>query len=601
MGALFFLGLLPAAPLRAQTGGYAGLLTQAVVAMEVGKQAQAANALRTAITLDRNEPMGLVALGALYLHTGSPVRARAEFERARALGDNDLSAFGLALAGLAAGKTDPAPFDALAGAIPTAKTMATYARLMAGGTADVRAEFAGVTVDEPDPLRLQIAAFAALRGGDGPGGEALMGALLARPNMARLAEDRALVLPFEPGRLAEAGAPALASAIEFAPARGLALSGRVTLAPGPLPDSATYVSYTVDPGPEPLYSAASNTHPFAMEWNTARIPNGLHVLQMTAYDGLERLVRQWKKTVHVQNNNAPGVRRFRPAEAADLRARLLVLLTPRPSRKAAHFALAERAAARGDSAGALQHVEAVVAIDPNFHNARLSLRRYNLAVEGPKEGLWRARTARKLIALTFDDGPDARNTPPLLDALRAEGARATFFVVGLRAEQAPDLLRRMVADGHDVENHTYSHQNLVLLTPPSVERELCRTSVIIREATGRRPKFYRPPGGNVSHSVSNAAEAMGMTGAYWTTAATKQEEAASPAALVRYVLDKAVPGGIILLHNGPDVTTRALPEIVRGLRARGYELVTISELVRRSAGTAPIAAKPPAKRGAFGG
>jgi peptidoglycan/xylan/chitin deacetylase (PgdA/CDA1 family) len=90
--------------------------------------------------------------------------------------------------------------------------------------------------------------------------------------------------------------------------------------------------------------------------------------------------------------------------------------------------------------------------------------------------------------------------------------------------------------------------------------------VIVRQATGRRPRFYRPPGGNAGPAVRDAAEALGMSGAFWTADAHKHEEAASKAALTRYVLDQARPGAILLLHNAPDVTVAAVPDIVRGLR-----------------------------------
>ena len=564
---------------------------EALSLMKAGKHGLAAGPLKDALLLDRNEPLGLIALGTLYLHTGSPARAAAEFGRASSLAPAEpLARFGLALAALMQGRRDPAAFEALPAArVPVAQTLAAYVRLMSGDAAGARPQ--NVTPDEPDLLRLELAGFAALRGGDGAGGEALLRALLSRPGMGRLAEDRALILPFEPGAPAEAGAPALLSSIGFpAPGGGPVLSGRVTLTPGDLPPGVVYVGYYV----QGVMSATTNYAPFTQEWNTTRVPGGLYTMRVTVYGSGNQILRDTTRTVRVANAGAAAPVRVvrRDPEAADWRARLLALLTPRPSRKAAHHALAERAAARGEGEAALRHIEAVVAIDPNFHNARLSLRRYNLRVLGPREGIWRANTGRKLIALTFDDGPNPARTPALLEALKKEAAPATFFVVGVWAERVPELLRRMRNEGHDVENHSYSHQNLALLTPASVERELCRTSVLIREATGRRPRFYRPPGGNVNRTVVDAAEAMGMIGAYWTTATTKIEETGSARALTQYVLKNAMPGAIILMHNAPDVTVQAVPGIVRALRARGYELVTMSDLVRRSnGGIGPVAAK----------
>jgi len=578
---------------------YAEELEKAVAAMENGRHDLAAAPLRAALAQDRNEPAGLFALGTLYLHTGSFVRAGQEFARALlAQPDDPLARFANALADLALRKGSPAAaLDALSPSdVPAAPFVAAYARLLAGDAVVVQNATARVDENEPNPLRLALAAFAALRAGGTDDktrrGETLLRAFLARPGMARLAEDRAFVLGFERENPGEGGAPPLLSAIEFpaAPSSAQTLSGHVTLTPprdllgNAASGGVAYVGYSIAGG---WLNATTNSAPFVVEWNTARLPNGLYTLKTTAYDADGRPVRENARTVRVRNADAPASgQNLSAAQTADFRNRLLVLLTPRPARKAAHFALAERAAARGEGALALQHVEAVVAIDPLFRNARTSLRRYNLQVLGPREGVWRAGTAEKLVALTFDDGPNPapNRTPALLAALKAENARATFFVVGSRVEKAPDLIRQMAADGHEVGNHSYSHPNLALMSESGVERELCRTSVLIRQITGARPRFYRPPGGNVNRIVQNAAESLGMAGAFWTTDAIKQEEAASRADLAQFVVREACPGAILLLHNAPDVTVAAVPAIVRGLRARGYELVTMSELVRRTGG-----------------
>lgn len=573
-------------PVHAAAPTYAPLLLQALDGIENGRHAQAAAPLKKALTLDRNEPAGLIALGALYLHTGSWVRARKEFDRARTLAPGDpLAAFGSALADVALRKGDTRAFRALdSSAVPAAPTMDLYLRLLAGDATVLRSELGGVTDLEPDALRLQVAAFAALRGGDAARGEKLLAALLARPGMDRLAEDRALILPFETSAPAQGGAPVLPSAIGLPEpaAGGQPLSGSVSLSPGrDLPRDVAFVSYTTDGGG---YAASTNYAPWVTQWNTARLPNGLYTLRTTAYDASGGVAWETARTVTLANKNAPRGDRLSAAQQSLMRTRLLALLSPRVCRKAAHWALAERATAKSDGPGALAHIEAVVAIDPLFRNARTTLRRYNLAVDGPRAGIWQAATREKLVALTFDDGPNPapNRTPALLDALKAANAAATFFVVGFRAEQSPHLVTRMASEGHEVANHSYSHQNMTFLSPVSVERELCRTSVLIRTATGRRPRFFRPPGGNNNSGVIATAEALGMAGAYWTVDAYKKEDAASRPALVNYVLRETKPGAIVLLHNAPDVTVASVGEIVRGLRAKGYTLVTLSELVRRT-------------------
>ncbi|HVK06818.1 MAG TPA: polysaccharide deacetylase family protein [Armatimonadaceae bacterium] len=572
---------------------YGEALAQGVGAMENGRHTQALAPLRLALLQDRNDPLSTLTLGILYLHTGSPVRAQKEFARARALAPGDaLAVVGSALAALAQGRVEDA--DALLKSLPAETapefgTLRDYVRVLTGQSAAVRAETAGVTAEEGDALRLQVAAFAALRGGDPARGEALLKALLGRPAFRALVEERALLLPFETEIAAQGGAPGLPTAIEFpepaSAASGVAASGRVTLTPpGDVPTpSIGYVSYSINDG---LYAATTNYAPYTSSWNSERVPNGLYTLRVTVYDRAQQQLRELTRTLKVFNANAPKTRDHLTEEKRDeLRARLARLLIPRPSRKAAHFALAERAAARGDSEDALARIESVVAIDPNFHNARASLRQYHTQAAGPYEGIWKGETQEKIVALTFDDGPNpaAGRTPALLEALKAADAKATFFVVGLRAEENPGLLRQMVDGGHEVANHSYSHPNLTYLTTTALERELCRTSVVIREATGKRPRFYRPPGGNFNSAVVEAARTMGMAGAYWTVDAIKYESAAhTPQRLTKYVLDNATPGSIILLHNAPDNTVAAVGDIVRGLRAKGYTIVTMSELVRRA-------------------
>jgi peptidoglycan/xylan/chitin deacetylase (PgdA/CDA1 family) len=179
-----------------------------------------------------------------------------------------------------------------------------------------------------------------------------------------------------------------------------------------------------------------------------------------------------------------------------------------------------------------------------------------------------------------------------LDALDGAKARATFFIVGARAESSPDIVRRMAASGYDVENHSYSHPNIAQCLPDTVESELLRANVIIRGLTGRYPRFFRPPGGNASRTLARLADRYGMKLAFWSVDALKAEDESSVTGLVGFVMKRVKPGSIILLHNGPDVTTAAVPTLVKSLRAQGYELVTLRQLAQE-----PVhKAKPAEKR-----
>jgi peptidoglycan/xylan/chitin deacetylase (PgdA/CDA1 family) len=194
------------------------------------------------------------------------------------------------------------------------------------------------------------------------------------------------------------------------------------------------------------------------------------------------------------------------------------------------------------------------------------------------QGWWQVPAAGRLVALTFDDGPNDK-TGALLDALDRAHTPATFFVVGSRAELYPRVLARMRRRGDCVENHSYTHPNMAQSLPDVDEGEILRTSVVIRALTGRYPRFFRPPGGNENRALAALARAYGMALAFWSVDGLGAEDAGSPKAVASWVINKAHPGSIVLLHNGADATIKAIPEMVAGLRARGLHPVTLEQLV----------------------
>ncbi|MEU3601413.1 polysaccharide deacetylase family protein [Streptomyces sp. NPDC006798] len=169
-------------------------------------------------------------------------------------------------------------------------------------------------------------------------------------------------------------------------------------------------------------------------------------------------------------------------------------------------------------------------------------------------------------ALTFDDGPTA-DTPAYLEALRDAGdVRATFFVLGSRAAERPELTRRIAEDGHQIGNHTYTHPNLVALDPAAAFAELRDTSRVVRQQTGRAPRLFRPPFGSTDTRTRQDAARLGMTEVIWT-ADTADWSGISADAIAANALTVR-PGGIILLHDGLRTTLDAIPKIVAGLAGR---------------------------------
>jgi len=173
-------------------------------------------------------------------------------------------------------------------------------------------------------------------------------------------------------------------------------------------------------------------------------------------------------------------------------------------------------------------------------------------------------------------------TPILLDNLKKAGIPGTFFVVGIRATAAPDLLRNMKSDGFEVENHTYTHPNLGQCLPQHILEEYLRNGIVISSLTGRWPCFLRPPGGNSNPQVMQIAHKCGMIGGFWTIDALRAEDTGSADQVAEYVVAKARPGAIVLMHNGSAATANAIEAMAAGLKAKGYKCVTLAQLAHDS-------------------
>jgi peptidoglycan-N-acetylglucosamine deacetylase len=218
---------------------------------------------------------------------------------------------------------------------------------------------------------------------------------------------------------------------------------------------------------------------------------------------------------------------------------------------------------------------------------------------GPRNG--------RRVALTFDDGPDPVVTPDVLDALAGHGARATFFAVGRKVEAHPEIARRVIAEGHELANHSWKHSRWQSFTSPSAQiAEIRRGENALApiRRNGAAP-LYRAPHGVKSPPFVMAAHAEQLTLVAWSLH-SRDTYAADPTAVAARVLRKIRPGDIVLLHDGHDVPgrhraacARAVPLILAGLRERGLECVTVSELLRPLAAPAiSDACNPPESRAA---
>jgi len=186
-------------------------------------------------------------------------------------------------------------------------------------------------------------------------------------------------------------------------------------------------------------------------------------------------------------------------------------------------------------------------------------------------------SVQKCVALTFDDGPGPY-TSRLLDILQSTGTRATFFLVGERISGYPSVVRRMGDLGMEVSNHSWNHADLTTLTTSQIAAQLSQTSAAIESVTGRRPTLMRPPYGARNTTVDAVAGQQGLAVILWSLD-TLDWKYPDPARIRSVVATGAVDGTIVLMHDIHSTTVDAVPGIIADLRARGFTLVTVTELL----------------------
>ncbi len=188
--------------------------------------------------------------------------------------------------------------------------------------------------------------------------------------------------------------------------------------------------------------------------------------------------------------------------------------------------------------------------------------------------------AEKVIALTFDDGPWPQTTKQVLDILKSNNIKGTFFVVGQNLKNYPELGKEIVAQGHVIANHTWHHWYHVF-NQQAAAFEIERTTDLIYQVTGVKTTLFRPPGGMMHNGLVAYAKGQKYTVVMWSSDSIDYKLPAVPK-LVDNVIKDSRPGGIVLMHDGGgnrSRTVQALPEIISNLRKQGYRFVTVPELL----------------------
>lgn len=196
------------------------------------------------------------------------------------------------------------------------------------------------------------------------------------------------------------------------------------------------------------------------------------------------------------------------------------------------------------------------------------------------------------IALTFDDGPNQKLTPRLLDLLAQHHIHATFFVVGENAAQYPEILQRAVREGHEIGNHTWSHPNLAKISEENVRSQIKRTEEAITSAIGSRPTLFRPPYGSVTPRQKHFIhDELGYEIILWEVDPLDWKNP-GPNVVSSRILKETRPGSIVLAHDIHAQTIQAIPATLTELEAKGFKFVTVSELLKLQTPIPPPTPKP---------
>ncbi|MEI6072979.1 MAG: polysaccharide deacetylase family protein [Verrucomicrobiae bacterium] len=199
------------------------------------------------------------------------------------------------------------------------------------------------------------------------------------------------------------------------------------------------------------------------------------------------------------------------------------------------------------------------------------------------------------IALTFDDGPHPTLTPKLLDLLKEKGIKVTFFVLGECVEANPDVLKRAAAEGHEIGNHSWDHKSFTKAGGAGVASEVNQTNAVIETATGKKPVLVRPPGGATNPTITRRLNTeFGLKVVMWDVDPLDWRFRNS-ARVTSEILKNTKAGSIILSHDIHPTTIAAMPATIDGLLEKGFQFVTVSELIAMDRPKPSVKPSPAAK------
>lgn len=199
--------------------------------------------------------------------------------------------------------------------------------------------------------------------------------------------------------------------------------------------------------------------------------------------------------------------------------------------------------------------------------------------------VFRVDTDKKLVALTFDDGPHPYFTPMLLEVLSQERAPATFFLLGRQVEKYPRIAARIVREGHELGNHGYSHRAMRFLSWKDIYREIRKTERLVAYHVGVKTTLFRPPYGEIVPMIVNVNRYAGYKLIRWSIDPKDWDQSRNAATIAEHVLTAVKPGDVLLFHDGgrnQEEAIQAVRQIIRVLKKQGYQFVTVSQLLKNA-------------------
>jgi len=202
--------------------------------------------------------------------------------------------------------------------------------------------------------------------------------------------------------------------------------------------------------------------------------------------------------------------------------------------------------------------------------------------------IYRVKTKKKRVALTFDDGPSKEWTPKVLDELKKVNIKATFFMIGHHVKEYPDVAKRVADEGHTIGNHGYAHSVMLYYTPAEIEEEIKYTEHVIREITGKTTQIFRPPKAWLRKAIKEKIKSMGYDVVLWSLN-SKDWVTFNHKYIVKYLSLRIKNGDILLFHDSGNVfsreggdrsqTVKTIALLVETMKKKGFEFVSIEELI----------------------